>query len=261
MQLSIKRLACHFVLLVFLGMPIHATEVIHVYVALCDNASQGIVPVSAKIGDGDKPDANLYWGCSEGVRSWFSASKKWKRLAAVESPKPEILERVIFKHREREVYLVADAWRGKEIKSCLQAFVNAAGGLGGEEVKAGDATLKAGGDAALVAYIGHNGLMEFNVDWPSPKALSEAGKGSPKPAIVLACVSQRYFAEKLKEIGSRPLLTTRQLMYPGAFALHDVLEAKFADKDAAAVREAAARAYAKNQGISVKSALGVFAAE
>ncbi len=260
MRHSTKRLACCLTLIgAFLGVPIHAAEVIHVYVALCDNASQGIIPVPAKIGDGDKPDANLYWGCSEGVRSWFSASKKWKRLPAVQSPRPEILERVVFKHRERDAYLIADAWRGKEIKPCLQTFVKAAGGLGGEEVKAGEIALNAGGDASLVAYIGHNGLMEFSVEWPAANPPA-AGK-VPKPAIVLACVSEKYFAENLKAIGAQPLLTTRQLMYPGAFALHDALEVKFAGKDAVAAREAAARAYARNQGISVKAALGVFAAE
>lgn len=260
MQFSIKRLACCVALMLpFVAVPAHAAEVIHVFVALCDNASQGIVPVPAKIGDGDKPDANLYWGCSEGVRSWFSASKKWKRLSAVTSPRPEILERVIFKHRERDAYLIADAWRGREIKPCIQAFVNAAGGLGAEEIHVGEAVLKAGGEASFVAYIGHNGLMEFSVDWPvaNPSPAANAAK----PAVVLACVSQSYFADKLKGIGARPLLTTRQLMYPGAFILHDALEAQFAGKDAATIREAAGRAYAKNQGISVKAALGVFAAE
>lgn len=261
MHLGMQNLArCFTLATVFLCAPIHAAEVIHVFVALCDNASQGIIPVPAKIGDGDKPDANLYWGCSEGVRSWFSASKKWKRLPAVESPKPEILERVLFKHRERDVYLIADAWRGREIKPCMQTFVNAAGGLAGEDVKSGDVMLKAGGNASLVAYIGHNGLMEFGVEWPAAKAAASE-KVTAKSAVVLACVSERYFADKLKSVGAHPLLTTRQLMYPGAFALHDALEARFAGKDAAAIREAAARAYARNQGISVKAALGVFAAE
>jgi phosphoserine aminotransferase len=34
---------------------------VRVYVALCDNESQGIVPVPAKIGNGNDPDQNLYW--------------------------------------------------------------------------------------------------------------------------------------------------------------------------------------------------------
>lgn len=258
------RAVCLFLALAPAALPAGTAEVIHVFVALCDNASQGIVPVPAKIGDGDKPDANLYWGCSEGVRSWFAASKKWKRLPAVPSPRQEILERVIFKHRERDVYLVADAWRGKEIKLCLQAFVTAASSVGSETVKVNeDVEIDAGGDASLVAYVGHNGLMEFQVEWPAGKGgqSSDGAAVSKKAVMVLCCVSQSYFAGKLREVGARPLLTTKQLMYPGAFVLHDALEATFAGKDAAGVREAAGRAYAKNQGISVKAGLGVYAAE
>ena len=32
---------------------------IRVFVALCDNATQGIVKVNSNIGDGNKPDSNL----------------------------------------------------------------------------------------------------------------------------------------------------------------------------------------------------------
>jgi len=55
-------------------------KVIHVYVALCDNASQGIAPVPARIGNGDDPANNLYWGTADGARTIFSRSKNWKRL-------------------------------------------------------------------------------------------------------------------------------------------------------------------------------------
>ena len=54
---------------------------IHVFVALCDNESQGIVPVGEKIGNGDDPEANLYWGCSDGLKSYFSRSSKWKLIS------------------------------------------------------------------------------------------------------------------------------------------------------------------------------------
>jgi hypothetical protein len=38
---------------------------IRVFIALCDNKTQGIVPVGEKIGNGNDPEANLYWGCSD----------------------------------------------------------------------------------------------------------------------------------------------------------------------------------------------------
>ena len=46
-----------------------SNKTIHVLVALCDNKYQGIVPVPPKIGNGQDPDNNLYWGCAFGVRS------------------------------------------------------------------------------------------------------------------------------------------------------------------------------------------------
>ncbi len=36
------------------------TETIHVFVALCDNQNQGIVPVPASLGNGQDPKSNLY---------------------------------------------------------------------------------------------------------------------------------------------------------------------------------------------------------
>jgi hypothetical protein len=238
---------------------LHATEVIHVFVALADNASQGLVPVPAKIGNGDDAGSNLYWGCDEGVRSWFSRSAKWKKVKAAKPGQPEVLERVVFKHQTKDAWLVADAWRGREMKSCLRTFVAAAAGQGGEVVDLeGGPQLRAGGDATLLAFIGHNGLMDFTLEWPAAPTASSA---KAKQVVVLCCMSEKYFAESLRRVGARPLLTTTQLMYPGAFVLHDATEAWLERKTVAEIRVAAGRAYAKNQGISVKAGSGVFAAE
>jgi hypothetical protein len=88
------------------------TRTIHVFVALADNEHQGIVPVPARIGNGMDPEHNLYWGAAAGVKTFFTRSADWSLGQCVEKPKPAILERCIFKHRRRDVYLVADAYRG-----------------------------------------------------------------------------------------------------------------------------------------------------
>ncbi len=49
--------------------PATPPRTIHVIVALRDNASQGIVPVPAALGNGDDPARNLYWGARYGVRA------------------------------------------------------------------------------------------------------------------------------------------------------------------------------------------------
>lgn len=211
---------------------------IRVFVALCDNASQGIARVPPKIGDGNVPDDNLYWGCTDGLKAYFKASSKWqlvKREAAVSNT---ILERLTFKHRQSDLELVAEAYRGSEIKQCLidfhQCIVN--------------------GNASLVAYIGHDGLMEF--DFPLPE-----GKATNHPdVIVLCCSSRTFFETRIEAIGGRPALLTDQLMYPGAFILHDAIEVWRQKRSLAEIRTAAAVAYAKNQHISVTAAKSVFSA-
>jgi hypothetical protein len=215
-----------------------ATERIAVVVGLCDNATQGIAPVGRKIGDGDKPDDNLYWGCSDGLRAFFQKSANWKlERRETETGDARILERLHFRHTRRDAVLVAEAWRGSKLGDALVAFERAA----------------VSGGPDLVAFIGHNPLMDHDIAPPARKA------GKPVDAIVLCCLSQRFFGERLGKLGVRPVLTTDQLMYPGSFLLHDALEKWLVDAGRPALREAAAAAYARNQKISVKAARGVFA--
>ena len=211
---------------------------IAVFVGLCDNATQGIVKVGAKIGDGNKPDDNLYWGCSDGLKSFFKASRRWKLEKRETATGDErILERLTFRHVSAKAVLVAEAWRGSDLKECYVAAEKAM--LSGEN--------------QLVAFIGHNVLMDTAIEAPATKA-----KGKTD-AIVLCCVSDRYFRERLSTAGVRPVLLTTQLMYPGAFILHDALEPWLAGKDTKALRSAAGAAYARNQKIKVAAATGVFA--
>ncbi len=232
-----------------------APKVIHAFVALCDNASQGIVPVPAKIGNGDDPLQNLYWGCDDGLRTYFSKSKSWKRISAgdPDGDRGPIMERLVFRHTEKDAWLVADAYRGKEIKRCLTDYFAAIAGLFPVEVKAGDVTISAGGGADMIAYLGHDGLMEFDVEVPAA-----ATDLKPKTAVALCCISKTYFAPKLSALKATPLLLTTQLMYPGSFLLHEAANGWLADRSGEECVLLAARAYAKNQKISVKAATGVF---
>jgi hypothetical protein len=216
---------------------------VEVFVALCDNASQGIVPVSARIGDGNKPDENLYWGCTDGLKAWFRASRQWK-LVKREKVSEVILERLTFQHTQDDVALIAHAYRGREIRKCLEDFE----------------TALAAGQADLVAYIGHNGLMDFELPLPV-KTSSRDGERGHRPrtgAIVLCCKSAAYFQDRIMRLGGKPLLLTDQFMYPGSFLLHDAVEVWRGDGDQQEMRAVAGKAYARNQKISVVAATGVF---
>jgi len=237
-------------------------RVAHLFVALADNEHQGIAKVPAKIGHGDDADNNLYWGCDEGVRGVFgAASPTWRLALRATNPTSAILERRVYRNADRDAWLVADAYRGIEIKKATTDFLDAATGrqpgslavtLNGRQ-----STLPIGGGAALVAYIGHNGLMDFRLDAALSASPSSRGV-SGKPAIVLCCMSENYFAPLLRSGGARPLLLTTQLMYPGAFLLKAALDGWLRGESPAAMVDRAARAYSENQKISFKSARGVF---
>lgn len=105
----------------------------------------------------------------------------------------------------------------------------------------------------LVAYLGHDGLMDFALPENAiPK------RGPKRDAIVLCCISELYFGPHLEKAGVRPLLTTTQLMYPGGFILRDALAGWTRGESPAQIRDRAATSYARNQGISVGAARGVF---
>src|SRR5215510_9764823 len=66
--------------------------VVHVFVALADNRTQGIVPVPAGLGNGKDPANNLYWGAAFGVKTFFKKSSAWKTVSCATGPSPAILE-------------------------------------------------------------------------------------------------------------------------------------------------------------------------
>jgi hypothetical protein len=224
-------------------------KVIHVLVALCDNENQGIVPVPANLGNGEDTERNLYWGAAYGVKTYFSKSRSWEKIAEFQNPKPNVLQRIVFRHRDAEIYLVADAYRGSKMKETIDEFFSAVSGKEVENVKVRELTLQIKGSSNLIAFVGHNGLMDFSFDTPLKKADDEK-----RDAVILACASRNYFAKYLRQTGAEPLLWTTNLMAPEAYVLHDAIEGWVKGESSEQVRVRAASAYAKYQKISQKSA-------
>jgi hypothetical protein len=228
-----------------------APRAIHVFVALCDNKYQGIVPVPAGIGNGQNPKTNLYWGAGYGIKSFFATkSKDWKLISSQADTAHHILERILFKHRTKDIYLLADAYDGKYIKQTTIDFLNASAGKNKLAVKAGDKEVLFGGAANLVSYIGHDGLMDFTLSQVFRKE-----EGNKKDAIILACYSKNYFSQHLKNTGASPLVWTTGLMAPEAYTLHDAIHEWTEDKPIGDIRLAAANAYSKYQKCGTKAAM------
>jgi len=237
------------------GVPLVA----HVVVALCDNEHQGIVPVAASLGNGSDPKSNLYWGAMYGVRTWFRHSREWTPVAVAPAKDVRVLDRALFRRevvrdgRRGEVYLLADAWDGRYIAEATRYFLEMNRGDHVERVQTGSRTLEAGGGAHVTAYIGHNGLMDFEAPTLPMSTIAPPAHAS----VVLACISDSYFAPLLRE-HSVPLLTTTGLMAPEAYTLDAALTSWFSGGGTGEARIAAARAYAHYQRTSEQAALRLF---
>ena len=233
-----------------------ALRIAHVFVALADNEHQGIVPVAAKLGNGEDAERNLYWGSAYGVKTFFTRSADWERIGCEAKPKAAIVERCIFKYRTADVYLVADAYRGVEIRQAILDFLDSAAGGGAETLNIPAGSVKApihGGDN-LVAYAGHDGLMDFQLT-QVPQKKNELHRD----AIVLACASKPFFGEAVRASGAYPLLWTTGLMAPEAYTLKSALDGWIAGESSNQIRNRAAAAYDKYQKCGVRAAQRLFA--
>lgn len=237
-------------LLFFFFLSIFSQEVqtIHIMVALCDNKYQGIVKVPKSIGNGQDPNNNLYWGCGYGVRTYFKKSTEWQEISRRKVDKI-CLERIVFKHKTRNYYLIADAYDGQYIKECTVDFLNSCSGAKKDTVMIGKNIIGINGNAKLVAYVGHNGLMDFSV-----LGSFENKDGKTRQAIIIACASKQYFSPYIRSAKANPLVWSTHLMSAEAYTVHDAISAYIAGGTDAAVRESAAAAYNKYQKCGIKGA-------
>lgn len=225
------------------------TRVIHVLVALCDNENQGIVPVPQKIGNGQDPKNNLYWGCGYGVKTFFKKQSDWYFIEQRNNPSNIIYERLIFKHKDSLVYLIADAYDGAMIKQTTIDFLNYSAGKNGIIINVDSTVIRAGGKSNLICYIGHNGLMDFTLDNYPKKENDET-----REVIILACASQNYFQNAIQQSGAFPLLWTTHLMCPEAYTLDSAIDAWIINESPETLEEKAAQTYNQYQKCGIKGA-------
>jgi hypothetical protein len=228
---------------------VHAHRTVHTVVALCDNQYQGIVKVPAGIGNGQSPKNNLYWGAGYGVKTHFDRSAEWIKQPSTKPDVAHILERAVWKHRDGAVYLVADAYDGRYIREATEDLLRYASGAGTSTIDAGGVKVAIGGGADLVAYVGHDGLMDFSLD----KRFAATDKRR-RETIILACISKRYFTEHLRPTGASPLVWTTGLMAPEAYTLRAALAGWVARETNEAIRERAAKAYDQYQKCGLNGA-------
>ncbi|MFI3156443.1 MAG: hypothetical protein QX199_09805 [Methylococcaceae bacterium] len=218
---------------------------ISVIVSLVDNVSQGIVPVPSKIGNGDDPHSNLYWGAAYGVKTFLSKADGWQKLGCAYDISDTILERCRFAWKDK-LTVTADAYRGSRIDQAMLDFMQQA------------ATPPNAAEREMVVFIGHDGLMDEQNQPIIERFPKHAGHD--KQAVVLACLSDEFFAEHLLAAGSKPVVTTFSFMAPEAYVLEAIARGFANQASEAELRSSAAAAYAKYQRISAKAGKSVFGA-
>jgi len=210
--------------------------VITVHVALCSNKS--IWCGSSKLGNGDKPRTNLYWGGASGFTAWFRyRNPGYKQVFRDRGDGKVILDRVVYRRRVKwltkrwkrfgvtkpfDIYLVGLAYRGRHINKAVDALIRqTATGVGGSLKLKSGLTIAIGGRGHLVGYAGHNYLMDTGGMWKWPKITRK----KPVGYFMLACMSAQYLAPRLTHKLTHAVFLTRVLMYPGAFTIDGMVRA------------------------------------
>ncbi len=196
---------------------------------------------------------NLYWGADYGVKSYFRRLKDWKLLQSIKNPAPNILERLIFRRSSGGAILVADAYRGREIKVATEDFVSFAAGANPLSLDVQGKELSAGGGADMIVYVGHDGLMDFQLS-----SLPKRQSARTRKVAILCCKSRQFFEPAVRTAGAEPLLWTKSLMAPEAYVLEAAVQSLLRHDNGTQATERASLAYAKYQHCSVRAARTVF---
>lgn len=231
--------------------------VAHVTVALADSKHQNIGPVKGDLGDGMRPDVNLYWGALYGVAK-FLPRQGWRVVKRTTIPDRRVLSRVVFERRIRRdgrsirAIVVADAWAGPNIEDAIDRYFGHVQGRDVELVSLGEERVNAGAGAHVAVFVGHNGLMDFDAP--------DVGRreGHAVAAIALACITSHDFLPLLERAGAEPILLTRTLMAPEAYTLDAALKTWFSGGDAQAVYVAGSDTYCAYQKCSRRTGRKVF---
>ena len=243
--------------------------VVEVHVPLCDNTI--IRCGNKKLGDGDNPETNLYWSTTPGFGEWFvRPGSGWKRVAkqkAGETGDVDVLAMHVYRRTvttpaawkkrgapaKLEIDIVVHGWRGTAIDRALAAYAADVSGSTARTVKLDDgSTLDAGGAAQIVAWVGHNRLMDLDTfQWPAP---GTATKG----AIAIACQTAPYMEEPVPAATRVPLLMTRDFLFANAAPLEAAVLAFASGGSYAKIRLDSATAYAGVQQREVRQVFGAF---
>jgi hypothetical protein len=243
--------------------------VVQIHAPLCDKS---IIPCgNDRLGNGDNPATNLYWATSPGFGKWFARKGGgWRKVLdqkAADTGDQDVLAVHVYRRslaapaawvkqgapKRFDVIIVVHGWRGTAIDRALAAYAREVSGLDERTLTldSGD-TVTAGGAAQLVAYSGHNRLMDVQgFEWPAPAKRATG-------AIAVACKTADYMEDEVSAPTRVPLLMTRDYLFANAAPVEAVVLAFARGGSYARIRKDAAIAYAAVQKRPAARVIGAF---
>ena len=233
-----------------------------VYVALCDNEAQGIVPVkNRKLCDGDAPEQNLYWRTRGGLASYLRA-ERYRELEYTRDDRDRIAVRARYAKtlpagaalRARgitsvPVELTALAYRGAQIAAAMFDFVRA--------VQHGPVDARSA--PHVVGYIGHNYLLDPHDGSELQRARATRSR-LELGVFALSCFGEQLLRPVITRPGAHVLVLNRNLTYPGAWTIGGLLTGLAQGGSHAAIHRLAAQRFAEGQNKPLGAILRAFTA-
>jgi hypothetical protein len=244
------------------GKPI----VVQVHVPLCDNS---VIRCGGRgLGDGDSLARNLYWATTEGLAGWMGRRDSGWSLEHRETGEaihePDVLEVRVWRRlvdlppawrapgmpAKFVVRLVGFAWRGTAIDHALSSYLadlyrNQPRVVRWREADGRSVEVVAGGAARIVAWAGHNRLMDVAADWSGLAKTEQLG--FRKGTLAIACYSADYLRPMVPAPTRVPLLMTASFVMASSAALERGVMAFLAGGDFTAIRAGGAAGYAEGQ--------------
>jgi len=200
----------------FISLQLFSQDTVKLFVALWDSP----------------PKSDLYWGKMYGIKPYFSRSNNWEIIQTTH-PDEKVLEQILFYNSKQNIYLDAMAYHTDSIKRTITDFIECAY----------DADTN-----KLVIYVGHDGLMDFDLDILPQKNKCDV--------MVFSCASDYYFSPFVNMI-----LSTYTFMAPEAYVVMAAIESWATHDNEMEIRKKTAKAYAKYQKTTVTQAERTFLEE
>lgn len=242
--------------------------VVTVYVALCDNDSQGIIPVrNRSICDGDHPMQNMYWA-GKNALAGMAKKQRWKKVSRVEDPDGTLMVEQIWEKWAHpgpglraagvdepfKIYVIGRAYRGNKIHNAFVDYLRAVHNDDALSMDLDGTTISYGGAGHVVGYVGHDYMMDVEPGSAALREIVDATRGdssSAKGVFALACAGDSWIRPFISRENVYVMALNVYLAFPNAWTIDGILDGIADRGDGADIHRSAAKGFAKGQECGV----------